>query len=231
MEQWSSYRFEDFVLFSGRVYLRMLEAYNQQWWEWQLTVGPIFLALLVYSHKRSVGWILLGFVAISWVGSGYLFFQGAYLSINWAAEYFAYGFYVQAALLAGVGIHQRFMETKTTTVSHPGYLEFFVGLIFVGYPCVLWLSGRPFWAYEAIAFHPDPTVLITMAYILKLPARWNLLILMPIPVFWCLISWATLDTLNVPGIAASFGISLLLVLLLVAKFVRTSKNGGFPQQQ
>jgi hypothetical protein len=93
MSGWWTYRPEDFLLFSPRVYWRMFELHNAAFWPLHLatlTAGLAIILLMLRPPPRRGPWVELILAAL-WVFVGWTFLWSRYAAINWAIVYVAAG--------------------------------------------------------------------------------------------------------------------------------------------
>jgi hypothetical protein len=194
MSEWWTYRPEDLLLFSPRVYWRMLELHNGTLWPLHLVMiaAGVVIVFAVLRRPQRGGWIG-ALLAALWVLVGWFFLWNRYATINWVIAYVAPIFALQAIMLL-------------ITVIMPGALTFdrrdaagWIGLLLatVGllYPLLPFLTGRPWSSAEVFGIAPDPTAIVTLGLLLK--ARGGMLpMLLPIPLLWCLLSGLTLWTMD-----------------------------------
>ncbi len=86
MSEWWTYRPEDFLLFSPRVYWRMFELHNAAFWplHFATLAAGLAIILLVLRRPSSRGlWVALILAAL-WAFVGLTFLWGRYAAINWA---------------------------------------------------------------------------------------------------------------------------------------------------
>jgi len=197
MSEWWSYRLSDFLLFSPRVYWRMFELYNEAIWPLQVPalaagLGAItVVALRPRHHGRPIAILL----AILWAFVGWSFLWQRYATINWAAVYVAPIFGLQAALsLILGGLFDRLTFDQRRTRRYVGVLLGAFAL--AGYPLLAPLLGRPWAGAEIFGIAPDPTAIGTLGFLLLARGRLALLLL-PVPLLWCLLSGATLWAMDV----------------------------------
>jgi hypothetical protein len=229
MSEWWTYSLRDLLLFSPRTYTRLFELYNLEWWPLQLVALALGIAVLALWRRggERAGRAAAALLALCWLWVAWAFHEQRYASINLAAGYFAWAFVAQALLLLWFG----WVRSRLTPASTPrlqvraglGLLLFAV-LIF---PLVGPLQGRSWTQAEVFGMAPDPTALATLGVLLLAGARptWALY---PIPVAWCLISGATLWTMDAPGFAVAPLAALLTVGLAVggASMNAESKRPG-----
>ncbi|RJT41356.1 hypothetical protein D3227_06060 [Mesorhizobium waimense] len=196
MSEWWTYRPEDFLLFSPRVYWRMFELQNEALWSLHLVTVAAGLAIFMFLLRRpnrDSGWIGLLLAAL-WVFVGWTFLWNRYVAINWAIFYVAPLFAFQAVVLLIAAIMPGGLRLDRRDVAGwTGLLFAAAGLVL--YPLFPPLVGRPWTSAEVFGIAPDPTVIVTLG--LLLAARGKLLpLLFPIPSLWCLLSGVTLWTMD-----------------------------------
>lgn len=197
MSEWWTYRLSDFLMFSPTTYWRLVERYNREVWPLQLPMLGAGLALLWLAAARRpmAGRVAAPALAAAWLWVGWAFHWQRYAPINWAAEYFAAAFAVQAALLLAFAIFgSRGHATATRSLARP------IGLALAGggvllYPLAGLLAGRPWGQVEVFGLMPEPTALATLGLLLATgkPHRgWLALI----PALSLMAGWATLWMLS-----------------------------------
>jgi hypothetical protein len=192
MPEWWTYRPEDFLLFSPRVYWRMFELQNDMMWPLHLitvATGLVIVLSLLPRPKHGVAWINLLLAAL-WAFVAWSFLWNRYAAINWAVIYVAPAFALQAMVLAAAAIIRGGLTFDRRDVAGwTGLLLAFTGLVL--YPVLPPLAGRPWRSAEVFGVAPDPTVIMTLGLLLAARGR-ALPILLPIPLLWCLLSGLTL---------------------------------------
>jgi hypothetical protein len=193
MSEWWTYTLSDFLLFSPRVYYRLLELHNRELWPAHILtsgMGLVLLWLVLRPPRRGhrTAFALLG---AAWIWVGWASFWQRYATINWAAAYVAPVFAFQGLLLIWFGavlqgllpLHRR----GAATVAGQALLGFAV----IGYPLLAPVMGRGWLAAESFGLTPDPTAVATLAFLSLATgrARWLLSI---IPVAWCAVAGVTL---------------------------------------
>ena len=196
MSEWWTYTLGDFLMFSPATYWRLVDNYNRDVWPAQL-VGLLagFAACgLTLSRRASAarGQALLLATAFLWVG--WAFFWQRYPTINWAARYFAFAFWAQAALLVVLARQPLHWEIRASTVlTKVGWLLALTGMLV--YPLGSAWSGMTWSQMEVFGVSPEPTALVCLGLLLARPMqtpelfRWTLAI---IPSASLLVSAATL---------------------------------------
>jgi hypothetical protein len=197
MSEWWTYRPEDFLLFSPRVYWRLFELHNAALWPLHvvtLALGLVVTLLIARRPKISTRWVPLIFAAL-WMFVGWSFLWNRYATINWAAVYIAPAFIMEGLLLLIASATNALGFEQRRSADGIGYLV--LGFAFVGLPLLAPLQGRGWVSSEVFGIAPDPTVIATLGVLLL--ARGRLVTwLWPIPVLWCLLSGITLQTLGEP---------------------------------
>ena len=196
MSEWWTYTLGDFLMFSPATYWRLVDNYNRDVWPAQL-VGLLagFAACgLTLSRRASAarGQALLLATAFLWVG--WAFFWQRYPTINWAARYFAFAFWAQAALLVVLARQPLHWDIRASTVlTKVGWLLALTGMLV--YPLGSAWSGMAWSQMEVFGVSPEPTALVCLGLLLARPMqtpelfRWTLAI---IPSASLLVSAATL---------------------------------------
>jgi len=208
MSEWWTYRPEDFLLFSPRVYWRLFEAHNAALWPLHvvtLTAGLAIILLLAGRPKISMRWIA-PVLAILWIFVGWSFLWNRYSTINWAAVYIAPAFFVEGVLLLVAFLYDALAFEKRRAADWIGYL--ILGFALAGQPLLAPLQGRGWASSEVFGIAPDPTVMATLGVLLITRGKflpWLLLV----PVLWCLLSGMTLQTMGEPQAWALHGVLAL----------------------
>ena len=199
MSAWSNYTLSDLLLFSPRVYERLLELHNAEWWPAHF--GAIFSGLViiacVFRNTAFRGRVVYALLGVAWLVVAWAFLATRFQSINWAAEYIAPIIAIQGLLLLVVAALRpppdpMFQATPAGVIA---MLVLILGVF--GYPLIATLSGRSWQAAEFFALTTDPTAIVTLA-VLALStgaARW---LGMLVPAAWCIISGLTLWALGWP---------------------------------
>ena len=190
-----SWALEDLLLFEPRVYWRLFALENESVWPTQpvLLAAVALLALCLIWGRRPSGRWLAPIVGAAWLWTGWQFVALRYGTVNWAAPTLAWGFYVEAALLAGLGLSGRivFMQRERGAWFGLGLLA--AALV---WPVLAPLDGRPWREAEVFAIAPDPTAIATLGLLaLAERSRWTALLGIA-PVLWLALSTLTLVTLG-----------------------------------
>ncbi len=198
IDDWTSYRVADFIPFTAEVYFRLLERMGETFWPLHLltiAMGLLIVLFVLYGRGRLACLLLAGL----WAWVGVTFLMQRYAQINWAGEYFAWGFLAQTAVLALVALTGRGLATAGRPASLPGWIG--LTLAFAGvaaYPLIAPLAGFAWLQAETFGLHADPTAVATIGIVLlALDGAWRWLAFI-IPGLWCLISVLTLQALDAP---------------------------------
>ena len=191
-----SWTLEDLLLFSPQVYWRLFALENEAVWPAQpvvLAVGAL-LALSFVRERRHAGRWLGPVLGAAWLWTGWHLVALRYGTVNWAAPTLAWGFYAEAALLAGLGLSGRLVF-----VQRGRGVRFGIGLLVAAvlvWPLLALLDGRPWREAEVIAIAPDPTAVATLGLLaLAERSRWTALLCVA-PVLWLALSTLTLVTMG-----------------------------------
>lgn len=197
MSEWWTYRLSDFLMFSPGTYWRLIELYNRDVWPAHLAALVLGLALLWLAATRRAGAarVLAALLAPVWLWVGWAFHWQHYASINWAAQYFALAFALQAALLLGLGTWPREAHASPAgvAVEKLGWLLAVSGVLL--YPLAGLLAGRPWTQIELFGITPEPTALASLGLLLasaQPPSRALRCLLAIIPTLSLLVGAATL---------------------------------------
>jgi hypothetical protein len=195
MSEWWTYRPEDFLLFSPRVYWRMFELHNAAFWPLQfatLAAGLAIIFLVLRRPPRRGPWAALILSAL-WVFVGWTFLWSRYAAINWAIVYVAPAFGVQALLLAIAAARGGLVLDRREAGIWLGVLLMAIGI--VAYPHLPPLFERPWRSAEVFGIAPDPTAIATLGVLLTASGR-LVPLLSAIPLIWLLLSGITLQIMG-----------------------------------
>lgn len=209
MPEWWTYTPGDFLMYSPRVYARLLAGYQRDLLPAQ--AGALAVAVAVAALVRSrVEWrgrAVSAMLAAGWAFVAWAYFVERYATIDWAASWFAGAFAVQALLLLAVGtLGGALVPDPRAGRAARGAQALLLFALFVQPALGAVLAGDV--AMAALAgVLPDPTAVATLAFLLMVRgrARWMLL---AIPLLWCVASgvlaWArgSADALVTLGAAA-----------------------------
>jgi hypothetical protein len=197
MSECWTYSLSDFLLFSPRTYYRLFELYNAAIWPAQIVALVLGVAILVLLLRGEAwrGRAIAAILAAGWLWVAWFYLLQHYDSINWAAQYFAIGFALEALLLLWTGVvRDRLHFRPAASAAGAAGLGLVLFALAVHPMIATLLIGRPWTQAELFGVAPDPTVLATLG-VLAAASRthWLLLVL---PIGWCAISGATLWTMQ-----------------------------------
>ena len=196
MSEWWTYTLGDFLMFSPATYWRLVESYNRDVWPAQLAglIAGFAACGLTLSQRCSAARVQALLLAAAFLWVGWAFFWQRYATINWAASYFAFAFWVQALLLAVLALQRARSEIKASSAAAKvGWCLALAGLLI--YPLGSAWSGKVWSQMEVFGVSPEPTALVCLGLLLARPIqtpplfRWVLAI---IPSASLLVSAATL---------------------------------------
>ena len=172
MSEWWTYRAEDFLLFSPRVYWRMFELHNAALWPLHvltLAAGLIIIILIAWRPGTSARWIAF-ILAMLWILIGWSFLWNRYATINWAAAYVAPAFAVEGVLLLVIGsLRDGLAFDRRGPAEWIGYL--ILAFALAGQPLLAPLQARGWASSEVFGIAPDPTAMATLGVLLLARGR------------------------------------------------------------
>ncbi len=196
MDAWRSWAVEDLLPFSPRAYWRLFALENEAVWPVQpllLAAGLLLLTVLARGWRPPARWLALP-LAAAWAWTGWQFVALGYGSLNWAAPALAWGFYMQALLLAALGLSGRLALLRRGRAARPGLALFAAGLLV--WPALAALDGRSWREAEVAALAPDPTAIATLGLLALAPRHGWTALLQAIPALWLGLSGLTLLTMG-----------------------------------
>jgi hypothetical protein len=212
MDEWSSYSLQDILMFSARVYYRLIAQYNADLWPAQLLalgLGAWLFYLLLRPGERA-GRIAFAIVGGFWLWTGHGFVMQRFAAINWPMDYVAPALLLQGVLLIALSAAMG-RPSLPARLNRPAIALLAVALL---YPLLAPLVGRPWEEAEIAGLMPDPTAIATLAVLAgsRGPVRWAFMI---VPLCWLAISAVTLHTLGspdffVPALAGAASIAIAL---------------------
>lgn len=191
MSEWWSYTIADFLMYSPRTWVRLVERYNEAAWPFHLltlAIGLGIIVLVARPRPTSEQTVLPALAALwAWVAMAFLWRR--YAGISTGGRYFAVAFGVEALLMAWVAVRGAIsFEPLGARVS--GW--FGLGLLLaavVWYPVVGLLGEGGLGGVQVFGIMPDPTAMGTIGVLLAARGRWRHALLV-IPVLWCAVSGA-----------------------------------------
>lgn len=160
MSEWWTYRLSDFLMFSPAVYARMVERYHRELWPlpWVLLGVGLVLIALAATRKPWTHRVVLLTLAVLWAWVGWAFFWQRYAQINWAAQYMAWAWWLQAVLLAAAA--------GAVPVQPESRRGLYAGAALAAAGVLLYVLHT-----QAFGLMPGPTVLATMGLLWILKPR------------------------------------------------------------
>ena len=199
MNDWQTYRLEDFISFTPDVYWRLLERINEAFWPLHVlavAIGLTALLLALRGHKR----VVLALLAPAWLTSGIIFHWTYYAELNWAAPWFGWGFVAQAALLLVLAWFAGPIKAQGPSQGLSTGIGATVAMVsLLGYPLIAATIGPGQSHAETYGLHPDPTAIATLAVLLIILRGPTLWLAMLIPIVWCVIGSLTLIAIDASG--------------------------------
>lgn len=226
MTEWWTYSLRDLLLFSPRIYYRVFELYNIELWPLQLVAFALGVVILLLWRKRGklAGRTLAAILALCWLWVAWAYHWQRYSHINWAANYYALAFALEAMLLLLLGVVRVSLSIEPYNMMRQRISLGLFMFAWLCYPLIAALSGRNWPQSEIFGMTPDPTALATLGILLlsgMRPLRW----LLPIPATWCLISGAALWTMDAPDfMIAPLGVLLAISLAIFTPFNYSSRH-------
>jgi uncharacterized protein (TIGR03382 family) len=200
MSEWWTYAPSDFLMFSPRVYWRLVAAHNAALWP----LPPLFVALgaglaVTMLRRPSPATARAGLAAagLAMLFVAWSFLWARYASINWAIGNAAPLYGAGGALLLGAAFaRQREPEpTDRLRTALGGALL----VLALAYPGVALLAGRSLTSGEIVGVTADPTAMAALGVVALVGgSRRRRLALAAIPLAWCLFSALTLWTMGAP---------------------------------
>jgi len=225
MSEWWTYRPNDLLMFSPRIYWRLFQSLNEAWWPAQPLLVAAGLGSLGLRRRASRDDFGAGsraaaaVLAACWAVAGWAFLLERFAPIHWVANGFALAFALQAlGLLALAAAGGARVETRVVRCR----VGIALGLwALLGHPLLGAAFGRPWQQAEVFGLAPDPTAIGTLAFLLLATAdspavRGLLRALWIVPLAWCALSAATLATMG----SAQAGVVLAAAALAAAASLR-----------
>ena len=199
MNDWQTYRLEDFIPFTPDIYWRLLERINETFWPLHIlavSIGLTALLLALRGHQR----MALALLAPAWLTSGMLFHFTYYAELNWAAPWFGWAFLAQAVLLLALALFAGSSRTHGSSTALSTWIGATIALVSVlAYPLIALTIGPGLSHALTYGLHPDPTAIATLGVLLIILRGPTLWLAMLIPILWCVIASLTLMAINATG--------------------------------
>ena len=198
---WWTYRPEDLLMVSPRVYARLFELHNQALWPAQLlalVLGAAALVLLLRPRPWCTR-LVVALLAVAWIFVAWAFLWQRYAPVHWGMNYVMPLFALQALLLVILSNLRGGLRLPGRWSARRGLGIGLFAYALLLHPLTALATGRGLSGAEVIGLTPDPLAIATLGLAaMAEPARraWPLLI---IPGLWCLQSGLTLELLGEQG--------------------------------
>lgn len=219
MAEWATYTLADFLMFSPRVYFRLVERYNQGLWPFQLVFIAGALAVLFATATATDGRraraAAMATLSVAWFFCAWQFLWLRYSTINWAMSYGTAAFMLQSGLLLLAILWTDRAALPANSLRRRGGIGPMVfGLL--AYPFLPLIAGRAPASAESFGTMPDPTAAVTLGALVAFLSQ-KLWLLLPIPLLWCAFSALTLLAMEDFGAWAPFVVILTTFALLLVR--------------
>jgi Family of unknown function (DUF6064) len=184
VSEWWTYTLGDFLMFSPTTYWRLVENYNRDLWPAQLVglmAGTIALALTL-SPREGAARLQAVLLAAAFVWVGWAFHWQRYATINWAARYLAFAFWVQAVFFLVLALLPAKDSVEPNVAFQKiGWFLAVAGLVL--YPLGSAWDGKVWSQIEVFGVAPEPTALLGLGLVLARPLplqplfRWALVLI------------------------------------------------------
>jgi hypothetical protein len=195
MDGLDTYSVGNFIPFMPESYFRLFERQFEALWPLHLlllVLGILVMVAAWLGKGRAVAVIMAGALAVVALS----FHFRLYAELTPVGRYFGWAFLVQGFLMLLWGFFGRFDKPRRDLASWIGIV--LAGFGVVVYPLLAISTGRGGKAAEYFGMAPDPTVCALLGMLIILARPLWLLLLLPVPLFWCVVSGATLRALDAP---------------------------------
>jgi hypothetical protein len=219
MSEWWTYRLSSFLLFSERTYDRLFELYNADLWPAHVATLALGVALLTLPRDAGAARsrASLALLAGAWALVAWQFHYRRYATINWAAEYYAIVFALEAIVLAITAMRVRVAAQAPASDARLWAGRALLLVAVVAYPLLPLIAGRDWRAAEVFGLAPEPTAIGTLGALLLMRAR---LAVAALPLAWCV--WSGLFLW--PMRAAQAAIPLAAAVTAIAAYARSARR-------
>ena len=217
MSDWLSYAPQDFLLFSPRVYYRLIELHNEALWPLQLAALALGLLVLFAALRGgpAASRVAFAFLGALWIWIAWSYLWERYASINWAVTYAAPLFAAQGVALTWCGAVRGKLRLAAVTNLLSATTVVLLATAVIGYPLIAPLMGRPWTAAETFGIFPEPTALATLAVLACVPRGSALLMI--IPLLWCVLASEILWLLGSRDFFVPPAVALIAVFLAIMR--------------
>jgi hypothetical protein len=167
VSEWWTYTLGDFLMFSPATYWRLVENYNKEVWPAQMAgvIAGIVALGLTLSRRAGATRLQAVLLAAAFVWVGWAFHWQRYATINWAARYFAFAFWVQAVLLVVLALLPAKNPAEDKGAAQTiGWFLALAGLVI--YPLGSAWDGKVWSQIEVFGVMPEPTALVCLGLVL-----------------------------------------------------------------
>jgi len=198
---WWTYRPDDLLMISPRVYERLFDLHNQTLWPAQLlalALGGMALVALLRPNPRASRLVAL-LLAVGWAVVAWTFLWQRYSPVHWGITYAIPLFGLQTLLLVALGCLRGGLRLPSHWSVRRGIGIGLFGYALTLHPLVAVVTGRGLSGAEVIGLTPDPLAMATLGVAAMTESArhaWSLLV---IPALWCLQSGLTLAILGEEG--------------------------------
>ena len=224
MNDWQTYRLEDFVPFTPDIYWRLLERINETFWPLHVPAVAIGITALVLALRGNTR-MALALLAPAWLTSGILFHWTYYAELNWAGSWFGWAFVAQAALLLALALSAGSIKAQGPSKGLSTWIGATVAAVsLIGYPLIAAINGAGLSHAETYGLHPDPTAIATLGVlliVLRGPTLWLALL---IPIVWCVIGSLTLIAMDSSGAPMPLAAATIIAGSSIARSIRGHKK-------
>ena len=213
-----SYSVSDFISFSDEVYFRFFVRQFETYWPLLILmlIAGIAIPILACMGKPRASAITL---AIAFASVAITFHFKYFAELSPIGTIFGWAFLTQIPLLPIWGFLEKSHERFQPSVhSITGIL--IASFALIGYP-LLTLGEE--WGWKGARYFgmaPDPTVCLCFGIVLLCTRPLWALLLLPIPLIWTFVSWATLDTFEMKTALVLPMIGLITIAAIIWKGIR-----------
>jgi hypothetical protein len=166
MEDWLSYRLQDFLLFDKAVYLRQFERYND-WlglYRFSGLAAGLWILFSVFNKSSTRLKASLILVCTGWIICSYLYLWQLFRPINWTIDYVIALPALQVLLLLAAASGARAISPKFDIHRDgSGIIFLFLGFLIT---VASWLFGQSITFWPSFLLTPDSLALVSIGLVL-----------------------------------------------------------------